>query len=154
MSGMLIKVGLYGLLRTLTFLTPAPWWGPVLIGLGATGAIVAVALAAYQRDLKRILAYSSIENMGVILLGIGVGYWAIDEGMPTVAMLALCGALLHVWNHVLMKGLLFLAAGSVLHATGTRDLEGLGGLLRRMPRTGALFILGAIAIAALPPLNG
>jgi formate hydrogenlyase subunit 3/multisubunit Na+/H+ antiporter MnhD subunit len=154
MSGILIKLGLYGLLRTLAFLEPASWWGPVLALLGVVSALVGIALALYQRDLKRALAYSSIENVGVILIGLGVGLWAADAGSPGVAALALCGALLHVWNHVMMKGLMFLGAGSLLHGTGTRDLEHMGGLLRRMPRTGTLIMLGAVAIAGLPPLAG
>jgi formate hydrogenlyase subunit 3/multisubunit Na+/H+ antiporter MnhD subunit len=154
MSGMLIKVGLYGLLRSLTFLTPAEWWGPLLACLGAVTALLGIGMAFYQRDLKRVLAYSSIENVGVIVLAIGIGYWAAGAGHTTVAILAFCGALLHVWNHVLMKGLLFLTAGAIVHGTGTRDLERLGGLLPRMPRTATLFVLGGVAIAALPPLCG
>lgn len=154
MSGVLIKLGLYGLLRTLEFLEPAVWWGPSLAALGVVTAVVGIALALYQRDLKRALAYSSIENVGVILLGLGIGLWAAYEQHPGLAALALCGGLLHLWNHVMMKGLMFLGAGSLLHATGTRDLERMGGLLHRMPRTGALIVLGAVAIAGLPPLAG
>jgi formate hydrogenlyase subunit 3/multisubunit Na+/H+ antiporter MnhD subunit len=154
MSSVLIKVGLYGVLRTLTFLAPQPWWGPVLAALGAVSALVGISLALYQRDIKRALAYSSIENMGVILLGLGLGLWGVTSQHPAIAALGLYGGLFHVWNHALMKGLLFLSAGSMVHSTGTRDLEKLGGLLRRMPRTGALMILGAVAIAALPPLAG
>ncbi|TMQ27622.1 MAG: oxidoreductase, partial [Deltaproteobacteria bacterium] len=154
MSGVLIKLGLYGLLRTLGFLEPAEWWGPVLAALGSGSALVGIALALYQRDIKRALAYSSIENVGVILIGLGVGLWASDAGHPRIAALALCGAMLHIWTHAMMKGVMFLGAGSVLHGTGTRDLETMGGLMRRMPRTGALFVLGAVAIVGLPPLAG
>lgn len=154
MSGVLIKLGLYGLLRTLAFVEPGWWWGAALAVLGAVAALVGIALALYQRDLKRALAYSSIENVGVILVGLGVGLWAAHEQHPEVAGLALCGALIHLWNHVMMKGVMFLGAGSLLHATGTRDLERMGGLLRRMPRTGALMVVGAVAIAGLPPLAG
>jgi hydrogenase-4 component B len=154
MSGVLIKLGLYGLLRTLGFLEPAAWWGPVLAALGAVSGLVGIALALYQRDIKRALAYSSIENVGVILIGLGVGLWANDTGHPRIAALALCGAMLHIWNHAMMKGVMFLAAGSVLHGAGTRDLESMGGLMRRMPRTGALLVLGAAAIVGLPPLAG
>lgn len=154
MSGVLIKLGLYGLLRTLEFLEPAAWWGPSLAVLGVVTALVGIALALYQRDLKRALAYSSIENVGVILLGLGVGLWAAYEHHPGLAALALCGGLLHLWNHAMMKGLMFLGAGSLLHATGTRDLERMGGLLPRMPRTGGMIVLGAVAIAGLPPLAG
>jgi hydrogenase-4 component B len=154
MSGVLIKLGLYGLLRMFSFLEPAIWWGPVLALLGVGSALVGISLALYQRDVKCALAYSSIENMGVILLGIGAGLWSANMGHPGLATLALCGGLLHVWNHAMMKGLMFLGAGSLLHGTGTRDLERMGGLLRRMPRTGTLLVIGATAIAGLPPLAG
>jgi len=154
MSGVLIKLGVYGLLRTLSFLAPASWWGPTLAGLGALSALVGISLALYQRDLKRVLAYSSIENVGVILLGLGVGIWGASRGHPALAALGVFGGLFHVWNHALMKGLLFLGAGSIVHGTGTRDVERMGGLLQRMPRTGALVLAGAVAIAALPPLAG
>jgi NADH:ubiquinone oxidoreductase subunit 5 (subunit L)/multisubunit Na+/H+ antiporter MnhA subunit len=126
----------------------------VLAALGLTTALVGIALAVHQRDLNRVLAYSSIENMGLIALGLGVALWGWTGGQPAVAVLGTTAALLHVWNHALMKGLMFLAAGSVLHATGTTNLERLGGLLRRMPWTGRLMTLGAVAVAALPPLNG
>jgi formate hydrogenlyase subunit 3/multisubunit Na+/H+ antiporter MnhD subunit len=154
MSGVLIKLGLYGILRTLTFLSPAPWPGPVLLTLGLIGGLLGISLALYQRDMKRALAYSSIENVGVMLIGLGLGWWAAQRGHTRIAALGFCGGLLHVWNHVLMKGLMFLGAGSVLHGAGTKDLERLGGLLCRMPRTGASMIVGAVAIAGLPPLNG
>ena len=136
MSSVLIKMGIYGLLRVMTFLPPAAWWGPTLMTLGIVGALLGISLALYQRDLKRVLAYSSIENIGLILLGIGVGLWGASRGQPRLAALGLAGGLLHVWNHALMKGLLFLGAGSVLHGAGTKDLERLGGLLKRMPTTG------------------
>jgi formate hydrogenlyase subunit 3/multisubunit Na+/H+ antiporter MnhD subunit len=154
MSAVLIKLGIYGILRTLSFVQPTVWAGPVLGTLGAASAILGIALALYQRDIKRALAYSSIENVGVIFLGIGVGLWGQANGNPTIAALGLFGGLMHVWNHALMKGLLFLGAGSVVHAAGTRDLERLGGLLRRMPGTGSLLFVGAVAIAGLPPLAG
>lgn len=155
MSGVMIKMGVYGILRVLTFLgPPAVWFGPVLAAIGLITALVGIALAVHQRDLKRVLAYSSIENLGLIALGLGVALWAWTGGLPAVAVLGTTAALLHVWNHALMKGLMFLAAGSVLHATGTTDLERLGGLLRRMPWTGRLMAFGAVAVAALPPLNG
>jgi formate hydrogenlyase subunit 3/multisubunit Na+/H+ antiporter MnhD subunit len=154
MSGVLIKLGIYGFLRVLTFLPPAAWWGPFLMVLGMGGALLGIGLALYQRDLKRVLAYSSIENIGVVLLGIGIGYWGMSRGDPRLATLGMYGGLLHLWNHALMKGLMFLAAGSVLHGTGTRDLERLGGLMKAMPWTGTAMMVGAVAIAALPPLNG
>jgi len=155
MSAVMIKMGLYGLLRILSFLgPPAPWWGPTLAGVGLLTALLGIGLALHQRDLKRVLAYSSIENMGLIVLSLGVGLWGWSSDQPAVAALGVAGALLHVWNHALMKGLLFFAAGSVLHGTGTKDMERLGGLLKRMPWTGAAMMFGAVALAALPPLNG
>ena len=155
MSGALIKLGLYGILRVFLILGPAPWWwGTVLAVIGLVSALIAISLALYQRDLKRALAYSSVENVGLMALGIGVAWEAAATGAPQVAKLAMAGALLHVWNHMAMKATMFLGAGSVLHATHTRDLEKLGGLMRRMPVTGVSFVVGAVALSALPPLNG
>ena len=154
MSGGMIKLGIYGILRMITLVELPHWLGPLLASLGVVSAIAGIALGLYQRDLKRTLAYSSIENIGVILLGLGLGLFGISEHRPSIAAFGLIGGLLHVWSHVLMKGTLFLGAGSVLHATGTRDIERHGGLLQRMPRTGLLLMLGAAAITALPPLAG
>jgi formate hydrogenlyase subunit 3/multisubunit Na+/H+ antiporter MnhD subunit len=154
MSGVLIKIGLYGFLRVLTLLPGAPWWGPLLMMLGIVGALLGIGLALYQRDLKRVLAYSSIENIGVVLLGIGIGYWGISRGDPRLATLGFYGGLLHLWNHALMKALMFFSAGSILHGTGSKDLERLGGLMKAMPRTATAMMVGAVAISALPPLNG
>jgi len=155
MSGVLIKMGLYGVLRTVLLLrAPPPWTGPLLAGIGLVGAVTGITLASYQRDMKRVLAYSSVENMGLITLGFGVAFWAWNAGHPQIAALAMGGALLHAWNHTLMKGLMVLAAGSVMHGSGTKDLERLGGAMQRMPRTGSLMLVGALAIAGLPPMNG
>lgn len=154
MSGGMIKLGIYGILRMLTLVEPHAWVGPLIAALGVLTAIAGIALGIYQRDLKRTLAYSSIENIGVILLGIGLGLFGVSTDRPVIAAFGLFGGLLHVWSHVLMKGLLFFGAGSILHATGTRDIERHGGLLARMPRTGLLMLLGATAITALPPLAG
>jgi hydrogenase-4 component B len=155
MSGVLLKMGIYGIVRTLSILGPArTWWGPTLMVLGLLGATLGIALALGQRDMKRALAYSSVENIGLVTLGLGLGYWGAASGRPAIAMLGAAGGLLHVWNHALMKGTMFLGAGSILHATGTKDLERLGGLLRRMPRTGTAMIVGAVAISGLPPMNG
>jgi hydrogenase-4 component B len=154
MSGVLIKLGLYGILRTSTFVGDAVPWGPLLLGVGIAGALVGIAIALYQRDIKRSLAYSSVENIGIASIGLGLGFWAMSADEPVLATFGFCGGLLHIWNHTIMKGLMFLGAGSVLHGTGTRDIEQMGGLLKRMPRTGALIILGTVAIAGLPPLNG
>jgi hydrogenase-4 component B len=154
MSAVLIKLGIYGILRTITWVGPVVPWGSLLIGIGVVGALVGIALAFYQRDFKRALAYSSVENIGVILIGLGLGLWGVENDHPVVAVLGLCGGLFHVWNHSVMKGLMFLGAGSLLHGAGTRDLGQMGGLMKRMPQTGALVVIGTVAIAALPPLNG
>jgi formate hydrogenlyase subunit 3/multisubunit Na+/H+ antiporter MnhD subunit len=154
MSGVMIKLGLYGILRTITFVPAALPWGPVLLGLGVAGALVGISLALYQRDLKRALAYSSVENIGIVLIGLGVGSWGAAAGHPAVAALGMCGALFHIWNHAILKGLMFLGAGSLVHGTGTRDLEQMGGLARRMPWTSTLLIAGSVAISGLPPLSG
>lgn len=155
MSAVMIKTGIYGLLRILTFLSPAQaWWGWALCVVGLTSGILGVLLALAQHDLKRLLAYHSVENIGIIALGLGVGIVGLSAGAPFVAVVAFAGAMLHVLNHALFKGLLFLDAGNVVHATHTREIDHLGGLLRRMPGTGATFLIGAAAISGLPPLNG
>jgi len=155
MSGVLIKVGIYGLVR-ITALCAAPpvWWGVALIAAGAVSGVLGVGFAIGQHDLKRLLAYHSVENIGIICIGLGVAVLGRALGRTDLVALGLAGALLHVWNHGLFKSLLFLSAGSVLHATGTRELDRLGGLWRRMPRTGLAFLVGAVAICGLPPLNG
>jgi formate hydrogenlyase subunit 3/multisubunit Na+/H+ antiporter MnhD subunit len=155
MSGVMIKIGIYGILRALTFLdSPPVWWGVMLIGIGITSGVFGVVFALAQRDLKRLLAYSSVENIGIITLGMGVGLLAVSRNMDTVAVLAFAGSALHVMNHAAFKGLLFLGAGSVLHATEQRDMDRQGGLIKRMPITGFTFLVSAAAIAGLPPLNG
>jgi len=155
MSGVMIKTGIYGLLRTLTFLgQPESWWGWVLIGIGLVSGLGGVLFALAQHDLKRLLAYHSVENIGIIALGLGAGVLGLALNQPALAVLGLAGGLLHVLNHALFKGLLFLGAGAVIHATGTRDIDHLGGLIRRMPWTAAMFLTGSVAICGLPPLNG
>jgi len=155
MSGVMIKTGVYGVLRFLTFLgPPAWWWGWVLCGIGLVSGILGILFALTQRDLKRVLAYSSIENIGVITLGFGLGLIGASTGFPILAVCGLAGGLLHVVNHALFKGLLFLGVGAIMHGAETRDVERLGGLLKRMPWTGGAFLLGVVAIAGLPPLNG
>ncbi len=154
LSGVAIKMGIYGLVRFAGWLPTPPAAGWVIAVLGVTSAVLGVAFALGQHDLKRLLAYHSVENIGIILIGVGFALVATQQGYPAWGRLALIGGLLHVWNHGLFKGLLFLGAGSVLHATGTREMSLLGGLWRRMPWTTGLFALGAIAISGLPPLNG
>ncbi|HJW43943.1 MAG TPA: proton-conducting transporter membrane subunit [Geothrix sp.] len=155
MSGVLIKMGILGMVRFLSWVPDPPLaWGGTLVVLGALSGVLGVAFALGQHDLKRLLAYHSIENIGIILLGLGLGTLGKGMGQPVLQTLGYAGALLHVVNHSLFKGLLFLSAGSVLHATGTRDLERLGGLGRRMPWTSGAFLAGAWAICGLPPLNG
>ncbi len=155
MSGAMIKTGIYGILRILTFLgMPQAWWGWLLIGIGLFSGVLGVVLALAQHDLKRLLAYSSVENVGIVAIGLGLGIVGLSQGAPVIMVLGFAGALLHVLNHAFFKGLLFLGAGSVLHGAGTLEISRLGGLLRRMPMTGALFIAGAAAISGLPPLNG
>jgi hydrogenase-4 component B len=155
MSGVLIKVGIYGLLRLVSFFPHPPlWWGGLVVGLGAVSGIFGVAFAIGQHDLKRLLAYHSVENIGIICIGLGTALLGRSLGRGDLVALGLAGALLHTWNHGLFKALLFLSAGSVLHATHTRDIDRLGGLGRLMPSTALFFIVGAVAICGLPPLNG
>ena len=154
MSGVAIKMGVYGLMRFSGWLPVPEAAGQVVIGLGACGALLGIAFAIAQTDIKRLLAYCSVENIGVIFIGIGGALIARSQGDAMWGRLVLVGALLHVWNHGLFKALLFFSAGSVLHATGTREMSRLGGLWRTMPWTAGLFALGAVAIAGLPPLNG
>ena len=155
MSGVLIKMGIYGLMRVCSFFTNIPaWWGEIVLLLGMVSAVLGVAFAIGQHDLKRLLAYHSVENIGIIVIGFGVALLGRAMGQAELVALGLAGALLHVWNHGLFKALLFLSAGSVIHATKARELEGFGGLFRKMPWTTVAFLVGAVAICGLPPLNG
>ena len=154
LSGVMIKMGVYGLVRFSGRLPTPAAAGWVVAALGVVSAVLGVAFALGQHDLKRLLAYHSVENIGIILIGLGFAMIASAHGRAAWGRLALAGGLLHVWNHGLFKALLFLGAGSVLHATGTREMSRLGGLWRAMPWTAGLFTLGAVAIAGLPPLNG
>jgi len=154
LSGAVSKMGIYGLLRALDLLGPPEgWWGTALVAVGGATAVTGALHAFAQRDLKRLVAYSSVENLGVVALGLGVGVLGRAHGAPLVAWLGFAGALLHVLNHGLVKSLLLLLAGDVADATGTRALDRLGALARRMPVTGGAFLLGALALAGLPPLN-
>ncbi|MBI5770241.1 MAG: NADH-quinone oxidoreductase subunit H [Verrucomicrobia bacterium] len=156
LSGVTIKLGIYGLARFTGWLPVPAAAGWTIAILGVASAVLGVAFALGQHDLKRLLAYHSVENIGIILIGLGFAVVAAGQGTDAAGwgQLALAGGLLHVWNHGLFKALLFLGAGSVLHATGTREMSRLGGLWRAMPWTASLFGLGAIAISGLPPLNG
>jgi hydrogenase-4 component B len=155
MSGAMIKLGIYGLLRTLTFLgPPEPWQGWLLIAAGASSGVLGVLFALAQHDLKRLLAYHSVENIGIILLGIGIGVLGLAKGILALAAIGFAAGLLHVVNHSIFKGLLFLGAGAVQRGAHSLDLEELGGLLKGMPWTGAAFLIGAAAIVGLPPFNG
>ncbi len=155
MSGVLIKTGIYGLVR-LTSLFPDPplWWGASILTLGLLSAIGGVAYALGQHDIKRLLAYHSVENIGIIAMGLGVALVGRSMAQPAWVALGMAAALFHVLNHAVFKSLLFFGAGSVIHATHSRELEKMGGLLRAMPWTGAAFLVGAVAISGLPPLNG
>jgi hydrogenase-4 component B len=156
MSGVAVKMGVYGLVRFSNWLplpATAEW---VVLGLGAVGALLGIAFAVAQNDLKRLLAYCTVENVGIMMVGLGGAIIAArhDPAPTGWGPLLLAGALLHVWNHGAFKSLLFLGAGAVLHATGTREMSRLGGLWRAMPWTAGLFALGSLAVAGLPPLNG
>ena len=155
MSGVILKMGIYGLVRMLALLPLPPLaWGYALLGLGVVSGVLGVAFAVGQHDLKRLLAYHSIENIGIIVMGLGLALIGRTLHRGDWVILGLGGALLHVWNHALFKSLLFFSAGSVVHAAGTRHINRLGGLAKAMPRTALGFLVGAIAICGLPPLNG
>ena len=155
LSGVLIKMGIYGLLRVTSLFAEPPFaWGGAVLCLGIVSSLLGVAFALGQHDLKRLLAYHSIENVGIIALGLGLALLGRSAGEPAWVALGLGGCLLHVWNHALFKPLLFFGAGAVIHGVGTREIDRTGGLARAMPVTAALFAVGAIAICGLPPLNG
>jgi formate hydrogenlyase subunit 3/multisubunit Na+/H+ antiporter MnhD subunit len=156
MSGVMTKVAVYGFVRIAFDLLgpPAWWWALPLITVGAMTTVLGLLYAVLDRDLKRVLAYSTIENVGVIFVALGFALAFRANGQHEGAAVAMSAALLHTLNHSWFKSLLFLSAGAVLHATGRRDLDGLGGLIHRMPRTAAFFLVGALAASALPPLNG
>jgi hydrogenase-4 component B len=156
MSGVLIKTGVYGLFRVCAFGFGIPrWdWGVAFALVGALSAVLGVLYALTQNDVKRLLAYSTIENGGIILLGLGAGMMALSSGRAELAAVGIVASLYHVLNHAVFKGLLFLGAGGVVIATGTRHIEEMGGLVKRMPWTALFFLVGALAISGLPLLNG
>ncbi len=156
MSGVMIKTAIYGIIRFVIFVlgVNSIWWGSLVIILAGVSCLVGVIYALMEHDLKVLLAYHSVENIGIILLGVGASMIFIRLGLNTLAVLAMCAGLYHLINHAVFKGLLFLCAGSVYNATGTRDMEKLGGLIKKMPWTSIYFLTGSMAISALPPLNG
>ncbi|MDO8491610.1 MAG: proton-conducting transporter membrane subunit, partial [Dehalococcoidia bacterium] len=155
MSGVMIKVAIYGIVRFALFvLNPEPWWGVLVLSFGTVSALLGVIYALKEHDIKKLLAYHSIENIGIILIGIGLYLVFQSYGQQDLAFLALAGGLFHTLNHALFKSLLFLAGGSVVSVTGTRNIEEMGGLFKTMPYTGMLFLIGSISISALPPFNG
>jgi hydrogenase-4 component B len=155
MSGVMTKVAIYGFIRIVFDLLgpPAWWWGALVPLLGGITAVMGVLYALMQSDLKRLLAYSTVENVGIIFIGLGLALAFQANEMPAAAALAVTAALLHVFNHSLFKSLLFFGAGAVLTSTGEREMDRLGGLIHRMPSTAPLFLIGCAAISALPPFN-
>jgi hydrogenase-4 component B len=156
MSGVMTKVAVYGFVRIVFDLAGGPvwWWSIVVLAVAGITTVMGVLYALMQHDLKRLLAYHTVENIGIIFIGLGLALAFKAHGMVFPAALALTAALLHVFNHSLFKSLLFFGAGAVLTATGERDMEHLGGLIHRMPQTAFVFLIGCVAISALPPLNG
>ena len=156
MSGVMTKVAIYGFIRIAFDLVGPPqwWWAVLVLVLGGITAVLGLLYAMLQDDLKRLLAYSTVENVGIVFIGLGLALAFSTNGMPAAAALAMTAALFHVLNHSLFKSLLFFGAGAVLNATGERNIERLGGLIHRMPVTAFAFLVGAAAISALPPLNG
>lgn len=156
MSGVMIKTGIYGFILVVwSFLGGGPWWwGALVLAVAAVSSVLGVLYALMEHDLKRLLAFHSVENIGIILMGVGAGMLAHAFGRADLSALALAAGLYHAINHAVFKGLLFLSAGSVLKATHTRDMEEMGGLIKLMPVTALCFLVGAMAISGLPPLNG
>jgi hydrogenase-4 component B len=156
MSGVMIKTAIYGIIRFVMFIlgVNSPWWGLLVLISALITCLVGIIYALTERDIKRLLAYSSVENIGIILLGVGLSMFFINLNLPYLAIFSLIAGLYHLVNHAIFKGLLFLGAGSIYKATGTGDIEKLGGLIKKMPKTAVCFLIGVMAISALPPLNG
>jgi formate hydrogenlyase subunit 3/multisubunit Na+/H+ antiporter MnhD subunit len=154
MSGVMIKVAVYGLIRFIFLLPMQTWWGILILAAGTLSAIIGIIYALKEHDLKKMLAYSSIENVGIIFIGVGLYVIFSVAGLEAIAFLALAGALFHTLNHAIFKSLLFMTSGNIVNATGTRNIEEMGGLIKRMPKTALLFLIGAVSISGLPPFNG
>jgi len=156
MSGVMTKVAVYGFMRVVfDLLAPPAWWaGTIVLALGGVTAVLGVLHALMERDLKRLLAYSTVENIGIVFIGLGLALAFRANGYDAGAALAVTAALFHALNHTIFKSLLFFGAGAVLNATGERDMQTLGGLIHRMPRTAITFLAGCVAVSALPPMNG
>ena len=156
MSGLMVKMGIYGIIRIcMDVMGQGPeWWGITVIVVGAVSALLGILYGIIENDLKLFLAFSSVENIGIILLGVGASMMFKSNGLPVLSSVALSAALFHVFNHALFKGALFLGAGSIIRGTGSANMEEMGGLLKRMPFTGLFFLAGSLSICALPPFNG
>lgn len=156
MSGVMVKIGVFGIIKVGVDLLGAQsaWWGLVVLGFGALSAVLGVLYALAENDIKRLLAYSTVENVGIILMGVGVGMFGLATHKPALAALGFLAGLYHLLNHAVFKGLMFLGAGAVIYRTHNKDMGQMGGLARRMPLTAVAFLIGALSIAALPPLNG
>ncbi len=155
MSGVMIKTGIYGIIRIISLIgVPEQWWAYTLIIIGAVSGVIGVLFAIAQHDIKRLLAFHSVENIGIITMGLGLWLLGISLNIPAVAVFGLMGGLLHVLNHAVFKSLLFFGAGAIAHETGTRNIDLLGGLIRSMPKTALTFGIGSAAICGFPPLNG
>ncbi|WP_108649450.1 hydrogenase 4 subunit B [Dongshaea marina] len=156
MSGVMVKIGIFGIIKVgLVFLgATQAWWGYLVLAFGAVSAVLGVLYALAENDMKRLLAYSTVENVGIILMGVGVGMIGVANNHPVLAALGMLGALYHLLNHAVFKGLAFLGAGSVIFRLHTKDMDKMGGLGKRMPFTAFAFLIAVLSLAALPPLNG
>lgn len=156
MSGVMVKIGVFGIIKvSIDFLgAEVAWWGYLVLAFGCVSSVLGVLYALAEHDIKRLLAYHTVENVGIILIGVGIAMIGIANEMPVLATLGMLGALYHLLNHAVFKGLLFLGAGSVIYRVHTKDMEKMGGLAKLMPLTAIAFLIGTMAISALPPLNG